>query len=77
MAQVVWLGNNTADYLKASENAEPVRVGERITLTQGQVKALEARGHMFAQPGSPEAKAAGEKTDDTPPPDDKGKTPTK
>jgi hypothetical protein len=57
-AKVVWLGNNTADFLKANENAEPIRVGEEIALTQAQVKALEERGHRFAKPKSEEAQAA-------------------
>lgn len=58
MAQVVWLGNNVAEFLIPKEGADPVRVGEKVTLKQAQVTHLERVGHRFALPDSPEGRAA-------------------
>lgn len=59
MAQgkVTWLGNGVAESLNVPDG-EPVAIGGAITLTQGQVDALERSGHRFAKPGSDEAEEA-------------------
>jgi len=50
VANLVWLGNGTADRLQADADSAPIAVGEKIALTQEQVAALERQGHRFASP---------------------------
>lgn len=55
--KVTWLGDNVTKTLE-TQDGKKIKVGEDVTLTDAQVKALKATGHMFADPKSEEAGAA-------------------